>query len=111
MTDLGDEELVSNRAKDLEARAEERKRQICLLCNSRLGRNFLWWLCEQGSPFATSMRYDDTNRADPMRVAYAEGWRGLGSLILAEIMEAAPNGYVLMLSENRNVKTMESLNE
>lgn len=101
---------VKKQEEKLIALRDSRRAQICLLCNSRMGRDLLWWLCEQGSPFNSSLRWDANERGDPMRTAYAEGWRGLGSLILGEIMEAAPQGYVLMLSENRNVKELENIN-
>ena len=84
---------------------------IRALCEHRGGRDFLWWLMEQGSPFTSSFRVDEQGRGDPMRTAYAEGWRGLGTCILGEIMEASPQGYVLMLTENRNVKTLEKKND
>ena len=46
-----------------------------------------------------------------MRTSYVEGWRGLGTLIMSEIMDASPSGYVLMLTENRNVKEVENVRQ
>lgn len=101
--------IDKNQVKLAEAKAG-RAVVIRALCGHREGRNFLWWLCEQGAPYASSMRFDSSERGDPMRTSYAEGWRGLGTLILGEIMNASPSGYVLMLTENRNVETLEKQN-
>ena len=101
---------VDKNAEKLRQEKASRAVVIRALCEHRGGRDWLWWLAEQGSPFASSMRFDSSERADPVRIGYAEGWRGLGTLILGEIMDASPNGYVLMLTENRNVKTLETMN-
>lgn len=110
MADIGDEKQVNERASKLQDLAKGRAMALRAMCLHRQGRDLLWFFMESANPYDSSMRYDDTGRGDAMRTSYAEGFRGHGTMIMGEVMRADPNAYVLMLTENRNLKEMETTN-
>lgn len=107
MPDIGDEAQVNKRASKLQQLVAGREMTIRALCLHRQGRDLLWFFIESANPYDSSMRYDDTGRGDAMRTSYAEGFRGHGTMLMAEVMRADPNSYITMLTENRNVKEVE----
>lgn len=110
MKDIGEERDVKSAIDKARSAQDSRDIVIRVLCGERGGRDFLWWILEQGSPYSSAMRYDEQGRGDQMRTAYAAGWHDLGALIMQEVMRADSAGYVRMLTENRNVEELERLN-
>lgn len=101
---IAEQREVDQKKSQSDGARASRATTIRALCQHRDGRDFLWWLMEQGSPFTCDLRFSEDGRTDIGRTGYASGWRGLGTLILGEVMDASPQGYVLMLTENRNLK-------
>jgi hypothetical protein len=106
--DIGEPREVEQRRAKIKEVETGRHMAIRALCQHRQGRDLLWWAIESANPFTSSMRYDVHERGDPMRTAYAEGFRGHGTMIMAEVMTADPAAYMLMVSENRNIKELEN---
>lgn len=109
--DIGEQREVDQRKSKLKELVAGRDMAIRALCQHRQGRDLLWFFMESANPYDSSMRYDDTGRGDAMRTSYAEGFRGHGTMLMAEVMRADPNAYVLMLTENRNIKELEKVND
>jgi hypothetical protein len=66
------------------------------LMSSPRGRRVMWRLLELSGPFRISF---DTNA---MRMAFNEGNRNLGNLLLTEVMILCPELYPVMVKEQKN---------
>lgn len=77
---------------------------IRAMCSHRNGRDFLWWLLEQGNTFGVAFAVDDGGRHDAGKSAFLAGKQSYGRLVLDEILRAAPEAYLTMTKENRTVK-------
>jgi hypothetical protein len=79
--------------------AAERNAQITALMSTKLGRALAWrWLGEAGifrTSFAAGM---------PDVTAHNEGFRKFGLMVQAEILEAVPDRFWLMVKENSGNK-------
>lgn len=74
------------------------------LCAHKDGRDFLWWLLEQGNTFGVAFATDSAGRHDTGLSAFLAGKQSYGRLVLDEILRAAPEAYLSMTKENRMVK-------
>lgn len=63
----------------------------------RSGRRLVWYVLEQCGIFRTSLS------SDPLMMAAAEGKRGFGLQLMAQVMEHCPELYELMAREQREI--------
>lgn len=103
MPDYGDERVVN--AERAQAGRELQRRQIHWrrLMADRAGRDFVWWLLEQGHIFASSYRGDNA-----LQMAWREGQRALILPIMHEIIAADAANYTLMTVEHSNVEKVDA---
>lgn len=62
------------------------------------GRRIVWRLLEQCNVFGTTFSHE------PLTMAFNEGQRNIGLLILADVMEVAPKRYMVMTLEAQERK-------
>jgi hypothetical protein len=66
---------------------------ISKIMKSRSGRRFMWRLLEGAGVFRSSFN------VEPLVMAYNEGTRNQGLILLSEIMTVDSDGYILMANE------------
>jgi len=86
------------RAKDAKAIRERLAREteeadVRWLMGTRRGRRIVWRLLERAGVFRTSFS------ANAMQMAFAEGNRNAGIVLLAQVHELCPDQYPLMVAE------------
>ena len=87
-----DPEQVKKAKQKQESLNDRRLNDVREVLNSRRGRRFMWELLDFCGVFKTSF-------ADQHQIFYNEGQRNVGLKLLADVNEAAPEAYLLMLRE------------
>lgn len=75
---------------------ERELEDVRFLLNTKEGRRFLWRLLSLTGLFQSSFTGNSTT-------FFKEGSRNIGLQVLADINDANPEGYLLMLKENREI--------
>lgn len=90
----GDEAQVKERTKKVKTARERELDDLRAILDTKGGRRFVWRLLAASELFAVS---------DVMNASiYAlEGKRKLGKLLFNDVMEAAPEAYLLMMKESK----------
>ena len=90
----GDEEQVKGRAQKEKTGRERDLEDLRGILSTKSGRRFIWRLLAASELFAV---------AEVMNASiYAlEGKRKLGKLLFNDVMEAAPEAYLLMMKESK----------
>ena len=100
---LEENALVKNAADPQQVKqaggAQRRKREMELrdvanILESQSGRRFVWRYLEECGVFKTSF-------TGTSQTFYLEGQRNIGLKLLADVNDAAPDAYLVMLKENR----------
>lgn len=76
---------------------KEERDDLLFLLNSMSGRRYLWKLLEHCRVFASVFEPNS-------KIAYNSGMQDVGHYILAEIIEARPEAYLLMMKEAQERK-------
>lgn len=94
-TDLrgNEREVERDEALARETRRKEIEDLRWLMAHAQ-GRRVVWRLLERAGLYRTSFNHSGS------LMAFNEGKRDMGLFVLAEISEAAPEGYVKLLKEN-----------
>jgi hypothetical protein len=74
---------------------EQNIADVAMLLSTRPGRRFIWRYLETCGVFRTS--FDNSGSV----TAYNEGRREIGLRMLADVNEAAPDQYLVMLRESK----------
>lgn len=74
--------------------ARQERANLLVVLGTREGRAFIWDLLVRSGVFALSFSGEQ-----PLTMAFNEGRRQYGNRLLAEINQAAPEAYLLMLKE------------
>ena len=85
-----DPEQVAAAKDKVESLNDRRLNDIREVLNTRRGRRFYWRYLEICGVFKTS-------NADASQIFFNEGMRNIGLQLLADVNEAAPEAYLLML--------------
>lgn len=90
----GDETQVKERAKKEKTGRDRELDDLRVILETRHGRRFIWRMLSASELFAV---------AEVMNASiYAlEGKRKLGKLLFNDVMEAAPEAYLLMMKESK----------
>lgn len=91
--DVGDAPTVKQRKKKVELERDRRDEDIRVAVATYQGRSLLWSQLEQAGIYHT------TFNADAMIMAFNEGMRQIGLLLLQRIDEVDPNAYAKMRRE------------
>ena len=85
-------------AREKQARIDsiEERGEFVWLMSSRRGRRIVWRLLDKAGVYRSSFS------AEPGVMAFQEGMRNIGLMIVAQIHAAAPGSYVRMIEEHRN---------
>ena len=85
-------------AREKQARIDsiEERGEFVWLMSSKRGRRIVWRLLEKAGVYRSSFS------AEPGVMAFQEGQRNIGLMIVAQIHAAAPGSYVRMIEEQRN---------
>jgi len=89
-----DPEQVEKAKQKVESRNDRRLNDVREILNTKRGRRFMWETLEFCGIFKTSL-------ADPHQIFYNEGQRNVGLKLLADVNEASPEAYLLMLRESK----------
>jgi len=89
-----DAEQVEKAKQKVESRNDRRLNDVREVMNSKRGRRFMWELLDFCGIFKTSL-------ADEHQIFYNEGMRNVGLKLLADVNEASPDAYLLMLKESK----------
>lgn len=81
---------------------------IKALAQHKDGRDFLWWLLEQGNTFGVAFAVGPDGRHDAGASAFMAGKQAYGCLVRDEIIATDPNIFLDLVKENRRVRTRES---
>ena len=93
MSNVGDENAVLDREKQLELLKETEEQELLNLINTAGGRWFLWRLLQQCG------LYSSTSHLDPQRMAIASGKRDVGLWVIEKINEVDATGYLKLVNE------------
>lgn len=86
-------------AKEQRRKEAERRSDIRWLMSTARGRRIMWGILSQCGTFARSI---DTNA---LIMASHEGRRSIGASLFGIIMQACPEQYITMTTENTNQKS------
>ena len=75
--------------------AEDERADVRWLMGSTQGRRLAWRMLQRSGMFRSSFSND------AMQMAFAEGGRNSGLALLAQILDAAPEQYPVMMDEAR----------
>lgn len=89
-----DPEQVKKAKQKVESLNDKRLNDVREVLNTRRGRRFMWELLDFCGIFRTSL-------ANEHQIFYNEGQRNVGLKLLADINEAAPQAYAVMLAESK----------
>lgn len=93
--DTGDEEVVGQKKKKFQLRADQEREELAKLFASPGAPAFFWRLLSECQMFHT------TSRGDPHSMAIASGRRDVGLWLLSKLLEANPRAYELMLADDK----------
>lgn len=89
-----DPEQVQRAKEKQESLNDQRLNDIREVLNTKRGRRFFWRYLTICGVFRTS-------NADQSQIFFNEGMRNIGLQLLADVNEAAPDAYLLMLRESQ----------
>jgi len=89
-----DPEQVSSAKEKVESQNDQRLNDVREVLNTKRGRRFYWSILEFCGIFKTS-------NSDQHQIFFNEGMRNVGLKLLADVNEAAPEAYLLMLRESK----------
>jgi len=89
-----DEDQVRDQSQKQKFRREREVNDIRSMLGTTEGRRFLWRLMEKCGVYRESF----TGSSETF---FLEGKRSIGLFVIAEIMDAEPEAYLLMIKENR----------
>lgn len=89
-----DPEQVAQAKEKIESINDRRLNDIREVLSTRRGRRFYWELLEFCGIFKTS-------NSDQFQIFFNEGMRNVGLKLLADVNEASPEAYLLMLRESK----------
>lgn len=92
-----DKEQVKKAGSKAQRAREKQLNDIRFLLSREQGRRFLWRCLERCGVYRSSFTGNS-------QTFFNEGERNIGLFILDDIMEAAPDAYLLMLKENKGDK-------
>jgi hypothetical protein len=87
-----DAQQVEEANQKVESKNDQRLNDIREVLNTRRGRRFFWRYLEICGVYKTS-------NADQHQIFFNEGMRNIGLQLLADLNEAAPEVYLVMLRE------------
>jgi len=87
-----DPEQVEQAKDKVESLNDQRLNDIREVLNTRRGRRFYW-------RYLTICGVFKTSNADASQIFFNEGMRNVGLQLLADVNEAAPEAYLVMLRE------------
>lgn len=93
--DASDKAQVDKRKRDTGRRRKQAEEVIKHLMSTPGGRAWIWEKLTLAHIFTTSF-----TPGDPMATAFAEGERNFGLRLLADVMKAAPDLYLVAMKEN-----------
>ena len=98
--DLIEQEAAEQR----ETEAKQLSRQVEIddfksLMDGKAGRRFVWRLLDKAGVFRA------TDRTDALSMAFREGTRNFGLMLLTEINETCPEKYNLMVKEQQDAQS------
>lgn len=99
-TPLTDRRQVKQRTKRADLELARRRATLAGVLNVKEGREFFWWLLEQFGPTRLPVAFAGA-AVDVPHTMVNIGMANAGNLLLAEITAAAPDKYLLMLSEEQ----------
>lgn len=97
MKDASNQSEIDRRKGQQEHSARMRQVTLKAILSHREGRDFFWWLLEQGNV------HGETFSPDPYISAYAQGARSYGKKVLDEVLRTDANAYLIMIKENREI--------
>lgn len=98
-----DPQQVKNAGRDEKELKRRERNDIEFLLSSPQGRRFLWkLLCECGI-------YELSYVQDSDMTAFNEGRRTVGNNILSDILDVDPDGYSMLIKENREVEDLDAV--
>ena len=91
--------------KETKKRVSELKEKIEVddlkwIMSNKRGRRFAWRLLDRAGIYRTSFTGNSTT-------FFNEGMRNIGLMLVADIHEACPEAYALMIKENRNDRDID----
>lgn len=92
--DIGERADVKTRNKAIGARERELRETVAAIMSHKNGRSFMWWLLSECHIFQTSFS------SNGLTMAFKDGERNAGLLVLALVNRACPERYVEMMKEN-----------
>lgn len=87
--------LDGSQARAAQSAKDQRLSDMALLLSTRPGRRFVWGLMSDCGIFRTS--FDNSGSV----TAFNEGRREIGLRVLADVNDAAPDQYLVMLRESK----------
>lgn len=93
-----DPEKVAKHNREAEDAKDEQLQDMALVLSTRPGRRLIWRYLSETGIFTTSF-----NNSGSI-TAFNEGQRSVGLRLLAEVNEAAPEQYMVMLKESKEKK-------
>lgn len=94
-TDIAAQERARSDSRERSRQAREvEKDDFRWLMQDKRGRRFVWRLLETAGVFRTTFRTSS-------EMAFLEGQRNMGLVLIAEINELCPEQYAVMLNEAR----------
>lgn len=95
-TDLDAEEQATRKQAELQkAKRDKDKADFKWLMGQQQGRRFIWRLLELAGVFRTTFRADN-------EMAFLEGMRNMGVILMADIHEVCPEKYFVMVKEHQD---------
>lgn len=94
-TDIRAQERRMNESKDAKKRIRDKEvEDVKLIMSSREGRRFVWRLLEMCGVYRSSF----TGNSETF---FREGQRNIGLMLLADVHEHCPDGFLTMLKEQK----------
>jgi hypothetical protein len=95
-TDLDAEEVAARKlAETRKANREQDKADFKWLMGQVQGRRFIWRLLELAGVYRSTFRADN-------EMAFLEGMRNMGLVLMADIHEVCPEKYFVMVKEHQS---------
>lgn len=100
MYDASNRKDIRRAEKDAKLAEQQRREVVFQLMATIAGRHWILNLLEKTHTFATSYS------KDPYATAFSEGERNIGLQILGDVMQSAPDQYIIMMREANERRTV-----
>ncbi len=91
--DASDETETKKRELEAKRRDRDTRDVLTALLTERKGRDWMWSL------LSAAHMYEANPPSDPLQMAYREGERNIGLMLMQQLLRHAPNAIIQMMQE------------